>query len=200
MADHEETAEQKIILATIDRIEKEGLSNITIRGIAEKAGVNIAAVNYYFRSKDNLINLVLKTTADHMFGDLTEILERKGISQREALKELCLYLIEGSNRFPQITRAQILEPFISNKDSNYFIQRFKEYFPGFIDLCVHSEPEKNKKDLYPVFVSFLSAVMFPAFMPFLFSGIESLDFKDADTINTYVERLLDLYIPIFNGV
>lgn len=200
MADHEETAEQKIILATIDRIEKEGLSNITIRGIAEEAGVNIAAVNYYFRSKDNLINLVLKTTADHMFGDLTEILERKDISQRDALKELCIYLIEGSNRFPRITRAQILEPFISDKGDNYFIQRFKEYFPSFIRLCMHPEKKGDQGELYPVFASFLSGIMLPALMPFLFSGIESLDFSNENTRNIYIEKLLDLYLPIFNGV
>ncbi|HHX87041.1 MAG TPA: TetR family transcriptional regulator, partial [Firmicutes bacterium] len=38
--------------------------NLTIRELAKKADVNIAAVNYYFNSKDNLMQEVERTFAD----------------------------------------------------------------------------------------------------------------------------------------
>lgn len=50
---------EQIIAVTLTAIQKEGLSAITIRQIAERAGVNVAAVNYHFGSKDALINEVL---------------------------------------------------------------------------------------------------------------------------------------------
>jgi AcrR family transcriptional regulator len=45
------SAEEKIITAAVECIEKYGIKGTTIRQIAEQAGVNIAAVNYYFRSR-----------------------------------------------------------------------------------------------------------------------------------------------------
>jgi len=48
----------KIIETAIDMIGRQINLNFTIREIAEKANVNLASVNYYFRSKENLISEV----------------------------------------------------------------------------------------------------------------------------------------------
>lgn len=50
---------EQIIAVTLDAIQKDGLAALTIRQIAERAGVNVAAVNYHFGSKDALVNEVL---------------------------------------------------------------------------------------------------------------------------------------------
>lgn len=50
---------QRIVLATVEVIEREGVANATVRRIVEAAGVNIAAVNYYFGTKDRLIEQAL---------------------------------------------------------------------------------------------------------------------------------------------
>lgn len=47
---------EKIIQVAMDIIALEGFHGITIRKIAANAGVNVAAVNYYFGSKENLIS------------------------------------------------------------------------------------------------------------------------------------------------
>lgn len=52
--------QDKIISTAIDMIGRQINLDFTIRSIAEKANVNLASVNYYFRSKDNLINEVEK--------------------------------------------------------------------------------------------------------------------------------------------
>jgi TetR/AcrR family transcriptional regulator, regulator of cefoperazone and chloramphenicol sensitivity len=56
------SVEQKIIDATIRCIEAYGISGANNRRIAEAAGVNIAAINYYFRSKELLIQRVMEIT------------------------------------------------------------------------------------------------------------------------------------------
>lgn len=56
----------KIIATTIDTIGRQANLNFTIREIAEKAEVNLASVNYYFRSKDNLINEVERHFANEI--------------------------------------------------------------------------------------------------------------------------------------
>lgn len=57
-------AKDRIISATLKLIGDEGFQNVTVRKIAAVAGVNIAAVSYYFGSKDNVVNEALKYMAD----------------------------------------------------------------------------------------------------------------------------------------
>ncbi|MDD4775365.1 MAG: TetR/AcrR family transcriptional regulator [Syntrophomonas sp.] len=50
------STKQKILQAAMDIIAVEGLEKTTVRKIAARAGVNIAAVNYHFGGKDAVIN------------------------------------------------------------------------------------------------------------------------------------------------
>ena len=50
----------RIIATTINIIGQEGIQNLTTRSIAKAAAVNIAAINYYFGSKDKLVELALE--------------------------------------------------------------------------------------------------------------------------------------------
>ena len=50
---------EQIIAVTLQAIQQEGLAALTIRQIADRAGVNVAAVNYHFGSKDALVGEVL---------------------------------------------------------------------------------------------------------------------------------------------
>lgn len=49
----------KILRVAMDIIACEGFHGVTVRKIATKAEVNVAAVNYYFGSKENLISEAL---------------------------------------------------------------------------------------------------------------------------------------------
>lgn len=60
------TTKEKIIRVAMDIIAEEGFQNITVRKIAAKAGVNIAAVNYHFGSKDAVINEALRHVTDEL--------------------------------------------------------------------------------------------------------------------------------------
>ncbi|MDU2065122.1 MAG: TetR/AcrR family transcriptional regulator [Sporomusaceae bacterium] len=57
--DHKQSTREKILLAALDLIGREGVQQVTTRKIAAAAEVNVAAVNYYFGSKDNVINEAL---------------------------------------------------------------------------------------------------------------------------------------------
>jgi len=61
--------EQKIFEAATDLFIEKGVDRTSVRDIATKAGINLALMNYYFRSKENLFdaifaNLVKKNTKD----------------------------------------------------------------------------------------------------------------------------------------
>jgi AcrR family transcriptional regulator len=48
----------RIITVAVEIIGKEGNFNVTVRDIARRAEVNLASINYHYRSKDNLLHEV----------------------------------------------------------------------------------------------------------------------------------------------
>ena len=65
----EVSAKDKIFQAAMELVsEGKNDQQITTRAIASKAGVNLALVNYYYQSKENLLSQVVGT----MMGDIIE--------------------------------------------------------------------------------------------------------------------------------
>jgi AcrR family transcriptional regulator len=100
------TTREQIVAVTLEAIQKEGMAALTIRQIAERAGVNVAAVNYHFGSKDALVNEVLvELTAGlrSAFNQLTD--ERASPRERlhRFLDEFSLVLLQ----YPDVYRQAI---------------------------------------------------------------------------------------------
>lgn len=61
---HEDTGTTaRILSAAVTLFAERGIDKVTIRAIADRSETNIAAVNYYFRSKDNLSVEVFRAVA-----------------------------------------------------------------------------------------------------------------------------------------
>lgn len=118
-----DTVELKIIEAAIECIEEFGLKGATNRRIAEKAGVNLAAINYYFRSKENLIERVMETTLNNAF-DWEDVQALPGSTAKERCIAVFEDLIEGGCNYPGITRAHFYDLIA---DGNYDSQIVKRY-------------------------------------------------------------------------
>ena len=58
------TPQARIILATIECLERFGVTGTTVRRITEAAGVNVAAINYYFGDKEALLEAALAQSLD----------------------------------------------------------------------------------------------------------------------------------------
>lgn len=64
---HDPAPPERIVLATIGCVERHGVTGTTVRRIAEEAGVNIAAINYYFGSKEKLLETAFAHTLHEGF-------------------------------------------------------------------------------------------------------------------------------------
>lgn len=80
-----ESTKDKIIKTTYDlMLETDDINTITVRMIAAQADVNVALVNYYFNSKENLFNEVINTiliTSKQLF----ELLDDETVAPRDRL-------------------------------------------------------------------------------------------------------------------
>ncbi|MCB2202552.1 TetR/AcrR family transcriptional regulator [bacterium] len=104
-----QNTKEHILLSTIDAIEKYGLSHLTTRLIAETAGVNNAALHYYFGTKENLIDAALNQTANHMLEDTAKILGGDTAIEGR-IRGMVEYIIDGVLKFPNIIRAHMTGP------------------------------------------------------------------------------------------
>jgi len=117
-----ETAD-RIIIAAVGIINSEGTEAVTTRRIAAEAGVNTAAVNYHFKSRENLIKKVLEITLTHLFDDWDMILRENELTLAERVYFLLDYMMEGISRYPGLTRSYMFDPSVSDYTRQEFAKR-----------------------------------------------------------------------------
>lgn len=67
--------EQKIFDAATELFLEKGVDRTSVREIAAKAGINLALMNYYFRSKENLFNAIFSSLVKTNSEELIRILD-----------------------------------------------------------------------------------------------------------------------------
>jgi AcrR family transcriptional regulator len=140
---NQQPTKRHILEKTIDAIEKYGLQNLTTRVIADEAGVNNAALHYYYGTKEMLIEQALALTLQHMLEDTGEILSRAD-SLEERLHALFEYIVEGVLRFPNIIRAHIQEPLMNGKEDTPFMNMLDAWLDQ-IEAGVEGSLSPDKK-------------------------------------------------------
>lgn len=83
-----ETPRRRVLQSAIDLFSTRGFDGVSVRDITTHAGTNLAAVNYYFGSKDILVRTVFKTAAARINGILLERLTAYEQSCESARPEL----------------------------------------------------------------------------------------------------------------
>lgn len=74
------STEQKIRTAASTVFTKKGYAATRTRDIAEEAGINLALLNYYFRSKEKLFELIMMEKLTSFFGIIVPVLNDTGLS------------------------------------------------------------------------------------------------------------------------
>jgi TetR/AcrR family transcriptional regulator, regulator of cefoperazone and chloramphenicol sensitivity len=100
---------ERILAATIEIIEQVGPNKLTTRSIAAAADVNIAAINYYFTSKEALLEAALATSWDHAAEHLRDYLSTEPWDPRVALSGIAGFLFEGGFRFPTVMKTNFFD-------------------------------------------------------------------------------------------
>lgn len=184
---HADDPRQRLVIAAIDQIEKHGVGQVTVRKIAAAAEVNIAAVNYYFRSKEALLAAALEGSIRHMLEDGDELLARMPDDPMEALSGLLGYYLEGCLRYPNLSRAHLHDAFHADDYSGPFPTLFAPVIMRLRDLVRAAVPGLEERAAARRVVAALSAVFFPAFFAGLYEGLSALGSPD-DRL-TYVREL-----------
>ena len=193
-------SKEKIILATIECIERKGFHQVTVRDIAEQAEVNIAVVNYHFGTKEKLMDDALEFTLyNSLAGDVDEI-EKTCTDPYSMLKAFCIFFFEGAQRFPNISRAHIYEP-LANNDYHGIFVKWLNQFSGRLAKRIEKLGGTNldSNNLKYSISQLITSILFWSLMPDLFKNFLKVDFRDPVKRDEYIDRLLAGFRDITGG-
>lgn len=193
-SDENLTTKQKIINITMDIIAAEGFQNITIRKIASRANVNVAAVNYHFGSKDGVINAALTEVTDEMRKNFALLKEQTDGDVEDRLFTFIYNYTEIINKYPDIIRNMINHA-IHNKPLDQHIEYMTFLKTEGIELLKETiarvRPEMDKDVLCLRTLHLLSTLSFPVLLGGYIREITGVDLKDLEARKKHARLLLE---------
>ncbi|WP_445506282.1 TetR/AcrR family transcriptional regulator [Niallia sp. 03190] len=102
-SEKDKTTKENILYATIELIKAEGLEKVTLRKIAAAGDVNLALINYYFGSKDKLVNEAIKVMLAS-FREAFCILDDQSKAPKERLKTFLVQYTNSVKKYPELMK------------------------------------------------------------------------------------------------
>ncbi|OPX86702.1 MAG: HTH-type transcriptional repressor KstR2 [Pelotomaculum sp. PtaB.Bin104] len=187
------TTKEKIIRVVMDIIAEDGFQNITIRKIAAQAGVNVAAINYHFGSKDAVINEALKTVTSQLKSTF-EDLKDSNVSGKTRLTAFINNYINIIIKYPDIIKNVIYHQ-ISHRQLDEQVEYVTFLRTEGIELLKHTigqiRPEADEKLLCLKTLHLISGISFPIIMGEQIKEINGLDLYDQETREMHIQVLLE---------
>lgn len=192
-AERKAGARDRILKAAIACIERDGLDRASVRQIALEAGANVAAVNYYFGSKDELIAQVREHT---LHGALAQELARLdglvagGLPISRALPLWLDGYLADAVRWPRITHAQLRDVMLDQdyrapaaRELNAFLEQLLQRLPP------AASPAAGRRARVALAQAW-SSVLLLMLMPRLLAPFSQLDLAAPGDRQAYVKALL----------
>ncbi|MDW8479563.1 MAG: TetR/AcrR family transcriptional regulator [Xanthomonadales bacterium] len=145
------------ILSTAERMfAREGLDRVTLRRLTAEAGVNLAAVNYHFGSKDRLVHEVFSRRLDRLNEERLAALEALLARGRPTLRELLAAFVDpaldlaldpgGGQVFMRVLAHAYAERNEGLRD--FLAQRYGHVLKRFVEAIGAVLPRLTRETLY----------------------------------------------------
>ena len=150
------STKDRILHAAEDLFAQQGFASTSLRQVTSRADVNIAAVNYHFGSKDNLINEVFRRRMDEMSTQRIAALQQAIDTTPGKLEPILAAFVEpalalaqdrhGGGAFIRVIARAYAE---SNAGLRKFLSDQYGHVPRAFAKAIHTcVPELSKEELY----------------------------------------------------
>ena len=185
---------QLILEAVVTCIEKYGIDKLTTRRIAEAAGTNIASINYYFRTKEALVNEALSMTINHMLEDVSAAIADQQRPFLEAFEDVLYYLIEGNIRFPGITAAHLYDAVFEKKTDTLGLQAMNRLFEEVAARAIQEYMQKDAQTIRFLLSQTIAATLFMMLSPHFFQSVDSLRINDSEDCRSLARQYMKMFV------
>ena len=157
-------SEERIKAAARKVFHQKGYAGTRTRDIAEEAGINHAMVNYYFRSKEKLFQIVMIETMTYFFQGISAILNEETTSLEQKIEQVVAKYIDLLLEEPELPTFVFNEvrsnpePFIENSPIYKALQNSvlaRQYAEAV------ARGEVSEPNLLQIVLNVISLVIFP---------------------------------------
>jgi AcrR family transcriptional regulator len=96
------STEEKIKTTARRLFTQKGFDAVRTRDIAEEAGINLALLNYYFRSKQKLFNIIMTENLQQFAQGISSVLNNENMTIQERLGTLVEAYIDTLTKYPDL--------------------------------------------------------------------------------------------------
>lgn len=168
----------KAILGEVDDVEK-----ITVRQIAERAGVGIGLINYHFKSKDNLLCIAIGDVMSRTISGFGKEDLHKNLDPVSKLKTMIkeLYLLAGNDE--KMIRFLLTREIIDGnmQTALYLVPLLEEIYGN----------SKDNMQLRIIALQILYPIQVTALNPSAFHLYSGVDLTNIEQRNHFIDTLID---------
>lgn len=192
-------------LSTEDRIKtaartiftRKGFAATRTRDIAEEAGINLALLNYYFRSKEKLFDIIMMENFEQVITGALTLLDERNTTLEEKIEKIVGFYFQQLTSNPDLPifvineirnnpeRLRALGPGQGIIQKSYFLQQIKERLGG------NHRPSLNPLH---IIINLLSMTVFPFIARPLFEEFAGLTEQGFSQLIEERRRLIPLWI------
>jgi AcrR family transcriptional regulator len=186
------TTEEKIKAAARKVFMQKGFGASRTRDIAEEAGINLALLNYYFRSKEKLFHQIMMERMQKLFGTVAPILNDDSISFETKIEKLAsgyidlllenpdlpMFVLNEIRKQPDLFKSQMnLEQTLKNSS---FLKQLRE----------------KRKDIEPAqyLMNIIGLMLFPFLAKPVFITTGIINEKNFDALMDQRRKLIPKWI------
>jgi len=189
-----QSTRDRIVAATIVCLERVGMQGVTIRGIAEEAGVNVAAVNYHFGSKSQLLEETLRQSRHQeawaSVGELDQAIQQAGGDVLAGLVNHLHEFLGNAINWPRLTEAQLHEILAGQDYDTPIVSEMNAFAHQFADRLRPALPNMPEMDIKLAVAQVWSVLVLLSLLPHVFDEFLGAPMSDPALRRRYVERLV----------
>ncbi len=193
----DDSTETRIRQVARDMFIEKGYAKTTSRDIAKRAGTNLALLNYYFRSKEQLFKQIMMESLHDFFELVIGILDNHETTLKQKLSLLSDKYIDALIRQPDLPMFILSELRTHPKEFlNSFLHNLKiKQTVIFRQLKDHVGKSKLQKiDPFHFMMNLMSMLLFPFIARPLLGHVMELDPKAFEKLMNERKQLIPIWI------
>jgi AcrR family transcriptional regulator len=190
---------ERIVHAAMACLERDGIDGLTVRSIAREAGANVAAVNYYFGSKDALLDEMrtrqLATGFLEPLAELDMLLAIPDLPRGEALEQFFAGFIADMSRYPRTVESYLHEGLVRQDYEGPAFKAFTTFLDGFMERTRDMLAPGAELAQRTSVAQLWSAILFLGMLPHATTPFLGTSAVGDEAVETYAQRLVGQFFP-----
>ncbi|TDW96134.1 TetR/AcrR family transcriptional regulator [Dinghuibacter silviterrae] len=164
--DKDQSTEERIKEAARKLFTQKGFAATRTRDIAEEAGINLALLNYYFRNKEKLFNIIMWENMQLFLGVILQNMENKNMTMEEMLSfvaDAYINMLLKNPDLPFFVLSNIANDPSGEINNSGFMDRLSSLRNTFFARFGEAAQKGEFKDVHPLHLmaNLMGMIIFP---------------------------------------